>query len=69
MNAFLTFLAKNPIGTALKVAVGVVLASVLSNIQDFHLPATAAMAITVLIPPVINWLNPQDTRYGVGSAD
>jgi len=69
MNAFLNFLAKNPIGSALKVAAGLALAEGLSNIQALHLPQAAALVVTVLVPPIINWLNPNDPRYGNGSSN
>lgn len=67
MNKVLEFLAKSPIGSALKVGVGAVLAYLLDNIASFDLPPVALVFITAIAPAVINWFNPADDRYGNGS--
>ncbi|CAB4194580.1 hypothetical protein UFOVP1264_35 [uncultured Caudovirales phage] len=67
MNKFLDFLANNPVGSAIKVALGGVLGVALQNIDQFGIPAQIIPILMILVPPVINYLNPADTRYGNGT--
>jgi len=62
----LKFLAKNPLGTAVKVGVGAGLAYVVENISSFNLAPAVSVAIIALVTMSINWLNPHDPRYGKG---
>ena len=64
MNEFLLWLARSPIGSALKVASGAVLVWVLDNITDLGLHPIAQVAIIAAVPVLINSLNPEDFRYG-----
>jgi hypothetical protein len=63
----LQWLAVHPIGTAVKVGVGAGLAWVLNNIASLNLNPTETAAVIMVVNIAINALNPQDTRYGVGS--
>lgn len=67
MNKFLSFLVNNPVGTAFKVFLGSALGYVLTNIGSWDLPTYVIALAPVILTPVINALNPQDTRYGVGA--
>ena len=73
MNAFGTWLASTPLGSAFKVLLSGVLGFALiswtsdgkfslDKWQDWLIGALA-----IALPPVINWLNPADARYGRGS--
>lgn len=64
MEAFGLWLANSPLGGAAKVAVGAVLVWVMDNISSFQIPEVAQVAIIAALPVLINWVNPQDTRYG-----
>lgn len=64
MDAFKSFLYDNPFGSALKVAIGALLAYVLDNITSFNLPPVVALLVTSLTPVAINYLNDADPRYG-----
>jgi hypothetical protein len=65
-DKFLKFLAKSPFGTATKVGIGAALAYVVDNIASFNLDPAISVAIIALVTMAINWLNPHDSRYGVG---
>lgn len=67
MEKFCIWLANSPLATAAKVALAAVLAYVLSAPDAFGLPPVAGVAIAAAFPVIINWLNPEDTRYGKGS--
>lgn len=67
MDKFLAWLAVSPLATALKVGVAASLGYVLADPDILGLPPVAAVGIVAAIPVVINWLNPQDDRYGNGS--
>jgi hypothetical protein len=67
---FLEWLARSPLATALKVGLSVLLAMA---IADWTSTGTISFdkwqtwliaAISAAVPVVINYLNPQDNRYG-----
>ena len=75
MKTLGTFLASVP-GSALRVFVGSVLGSLviwLTNGNTFHtlgwtdLELWVGAAVTVALPVLIAWVNPQDPRFGRGS--
>jgi len=68
MKNFLAWLANSPFASAVKVAVGAGLSYVLDNVASFDLPPLALVAITAGVPVLINYLNSEDTRYGMGSS-
>jgi len=66
---FLHMVATSPVGTALKIGFGASAVWLLDNISAFNLsPALSAVVIAILTI-AINYLNPQDSRYGRGSAE
>jgi hypothetical protein len=73
MNGFTTWLATTPLGSALKVFLGVLLGAVLLTwtsegvISFDHWQTWVIGALAVAVPIIINALNPADTRYGKGS--
>lgn len=73
MERFGVWLAESPMGSAVKVFVSVVLTlAVASWAQDGVLSFDAwqtwvIAAAGAALPVIVNWLNPADARYGVGS--
>lgn len=63
------WLATSPLATALKAAAVAALAWVMANIQSFDLHPILIVAIAAAIPVVIDSLNSQDKRFGVGSGE
>lgn len=68
MNKFLKFLYKSPLGTMLKVAAGAAVAYLADNITDYNVAPVLQVAIVAAVPYLINWLNPEDPRYGKDAA-
>lgn len=64
---FLDWMAGTRTGSIFKIALGAVLAYVAEAVTDWDLPPVLAGVIIVVVPVVINELNPRDTRYGKGS--
>lgn len=70
MNTFMAWLATTPLGSAIKVFLGVLLAAVLLTwtqegvISFDHWQTWVIGALAVAVPIIINTLNPADTRYG-----
>jgi hypothetical protein len=64
MHTFGYWLARSPIASAFKVALGAVLDYVLVNVAEFDIPVVAQVAIIAAVPILINALNPHDHRYG-----
>jgi len=60
----LNFLAKNPLGTAVKVGAGSALLYIVDNISAFDLSPAVAAAVIAGVTMLINWINPLDSRYG-----
>lgn len=60
----LNFLAKHPLGSAVKVGLGAALAYVIDNISAFNLNPAVAAAVIAAVTIAINALNPKDPRYG-----
>lgn len=68
MSKFLT----TPIGSALRVAVGVVLGYLVLDLSNdgtvsvswSELQTWVAAALVVAVPVLIAWVNPADTRFG-----
>lgn len=66
MNNFLKWLATSPIASALKVGAAASLGWLVNNTDSLNVPPVAAVALVAALPVLINWANPQDTRYGKG---
>ncbi len=63
-DSFLSWLAGTRTGSMFKIGVGAVLAYVLETYTQWDLPPILAMLVVVMVPVVINELNPSDGRYG-----
>ena len=68
-----TWLATTPLGSAFKTFIAVILAAA---VADFSTDGTISLShwqtwviggLVSALPPVINWLNPADSRYGSGA--
>lgn len=66
-DRFLDWMASTRTGSMFKIALGAVLAYVAEAVSDWNLPPVVAGVIIVVVPVLINELNPRDTRYGKGS--
>lgn len=64
---FLDWMASTRTGSIFKIALGAILAYVAEAVTDWDLPPILAGVIIVVVPVLINELNPRDTRYGIGS--
>jgi hypothetical protein len=70
---FNTWLAKTPLGSAFKTFVAIVLGAMIADwvsggtVNLNHWQAWLTAGAASAIPPVIDWLNPKDTRFGTGS--
>ena len=64
MNKFLKWLAISPLGSAFKVGASASLVWLVDNVGSLHLEPVLQIALTAALPVLINWLNPQDWRYG-----
>lgn len=58
------WLATNPMGGFVKVAIGAMLVWVIDNLSTLQIPEIAQVGLIAGLPILINWLNPDDPRYG-----
>jgi hypothetical protein len=58
------FLATSPIGGFLKVATGAMLVWIIDNLSTFDIPQIVQVGLIAGLPILINWMNPDDPRYG-----
>ena len=65
----LNFLAKSPVGTAIKIGLGAALAYIIDNIASFNLTPAVAAGVIAGVTMAINALNPNDSRYGKGAGE
>jgi hypothetical protein len=64
LDRFLFWLAASPLGSAFKVGLSASLVWVVENVGSLSLEPVVQIALTAALPVLINWLNPQDWRYG-----
>jgi hypothetical protein len=64
----LKFIANNPLGSAVKVGLGSALVYILNNVSDLKLSPAVTIIVIALVNVAINWVNPQDHRYGYAVA-
>lgn len=64
MENFLSWLASSPLASFAKIFVAGVLGWVAVNADTFNVHPAIAIGIASALPVVINWLNPEDARYG-----
>jgi hypothetical protein len=58
------WLATNPMGGFVKVAIGAMLVWVIDNLSTLQIPEIAQVGLIAGLPILINYLNPGDPRYG-----
>lgn len=67
------WLATTPLGSAFKTFLAVIIAAAVAdfstdgNISLAHWQTWVIGGLVSALPPVISWLNPADTRYGLGA--
>ena len=71
MQAFGTWLASTPLGSALRTAIAVMLSLAVadwtvSGLSLNNWVVWVTGAVLSFVPALITWLNPQDTRWGRG---
>lgn len=64
MENFLSWLASSPLASFAKIFVAGVLGWVAVNADTFNVHPAIAIGFASALPVVINWLNPNDSRYG-----
>lgn len=64
MQQFFKWLAISPFGSAFKVGLSASLVWVVDNVSSLSLEPVVQIALTAALPVLINWLNPEDWRYG-----
>ena len=67
MEKFNNWLATSPIAQVLKYSVGALAAILIDSLSNFNLPPEVFLAITGLVPLIIDYLNSSDPRFGKGS--
>lgn len=58
------WLATSPIGGFAKVAAAGMLVYVIDNVASLNIPGVIQVGLIAGLPILINWLNPDDPRYG-----
>lgn len=61
---FLRWLALSPLGSAFKVGLSASLVWLVDNVGSLSLEPVLQIALTAALPVLINYLNPEDWRYG-----
>ena len=58
------WLATSPIGGFAKVAAAGMLVWVIDNVGSLNIPEIVQVGLIAGLPILINWMNPDDPRYG-----
>jgi hypothetical protein len=58
------WLATSPIGGFAKVAAAGMLVWVIDNVASLNIPEIVQVGLIAGLPILINWMNPDDPRYG-----
>lgn len=69
MAAFEHWLANSPTGSFVKIAIAAALGALGSYLATAEVHPLVVALTAAVLPVVINYLNPQDTRYGNGSGN
>lgn len=64
MKPFRLFIATSPIGGFFKVAAAGMLVWIIDNVTSLSLPEIIQVGLVAGLPILINWMNPDDPRYG-----
>lgn len=67
MSTFEEWLATSPLASMLKIAIGAALGALMSWAATAEIHPLVVALIAAVAPVVINWVNPQDYRYGRGA--
>jgi hypothetical protein len=67
VKKFLKMIATTPVGTALKIGAGAGAVWLLNNVASLNLSPAVATLVVAGLTIAINYLNPQDPRYGNGA--
>jgi hypothetical protein len=58
------WLATSPIGGFVKVAAAGMLVWLIDNVGSLQIPQIVQVGLIAGLPILINWMNPEDPRYG-----
>jgi hypothetical protein len=58
------WLATSPIASFVKIAASGMLVYVIDNVASLNIPGVIQVGLIAGLPILINWLNPDDPRYG-----
>lgn len=58
------WLATSPIGGFAKVAAAGMLVWIIDNVSTLNIPQIVQVGLIAGLPILINWMNPDDPRYG-----
>lgn len=58
------WLATSPIGGFAKVAAAGMLVWIIDNVSTLNIPQIVQVGLIAGLPILINWMNPNDPRYG-----
>lgn len=61
------WLATSPIGGFAKVAAAGMLVWIIDNVSTLNIPQIVQVGLVAGLPILINWMNPDDQRYGKSS--
>jgi hypothetical protein len=64
MENFLIWLASSPLASFAKIFAAGVLGWVVLNLDNLNVHPAIAIGFASALPVIINWLNPNDSRYG-----
>ena len=72
MDNFLTWFAKSPFASALRVFIAIVIGQMVAewarvgDIQFTNYKSWVISALVAAIPTILRWINPQDSAFGPG---
>jgi len=58
------WLATSPIASFVKIAASGMLVYLIDNVASLNIPGVIQVGLIAGLPILINWLNPDDPRYG-----
>jgi hypothetical protein len=64
VNNLLFWLANSPLASFAKIFGAGILGWIILNIGELNLHPAVAISLASALPIIINWLNPNDARYG-----
>jgi hypothetical protein len=64
MKNFLSWLASSPLASFAKIFAAGVLGWIILNLDSLSIHPALAIGLASALPVIVNWLNPNDSRYG-----